>query len=69
MVRLLGPVPSDFGENVEEEDGTNERDGQHEDDEWVSIKPTEIPVALSTKAVTGLEPISAPMEIVNASTQ
>ena len=41
MVRLLGPVPSDFGENVEEEDGTNERDGQHEDDEWVSIKPTE----------------------------
>ena len=42
VVRLLGPVPSDFGENVEEEDGTNERDGQHEDDEWVSIKPTEI---------------------------
>ena len=41
VVRLLGPVPSDFGENVEEEDGTNERDGQHEDDEWVSIKPTE----------------------------
>ena len=33
------------------------------------LPPSEIPVALSTKAVTGLEPISAPMEIVNASTQ
>ena len=39
VVQLLGPVPGDFGENVEEEDGTNERDGQHEDDEWVSTKP------------------------------
>lgn len=36
--RSLGPVSGDLGEDVQEEDGANERDGKHEDNEGISVK-------------------------------